>query len=205
MTITFQPPPQLPSPADLAQARRRQELLCTELPRVRAAALAWRNGLAGLLAGLVGFGLVKGRSNLSDLSHPWAVTVGMLLLASLTAGVLGALWLMTAAHGLPRIVGSQLASRGAADHEEAVLSASRLSKGIRATLICTATLVAAVAVTWYGPTAAAPGIHVTTPTGVLCGSAVVNGPQGTILTTAHGDVQLPLSEIATAMAGPPCS
>ncbi len=52
--------------------------------------LAWRNGLAALLAGLIGFGLTKGRSDITQLGSLYAAIVGCLLVASLTAGAASA-------------------------------------------------------------------------------------------------------------------
>ena len=45
-----------------------QRMLRDELTVVRAAATAWRNGLAGLLAAMLGFSLVKGRSDIGTLA-----------------------------------------------------------------------------------------------------------------------------------------
>jgi hypothetical protein len=81
-----------------------QRLQRDALPRVRAAAVAWRNGLAGLLAGLLGFSLVKGRSDVSQLAWPWNVAVGVLLLAALMIGGYGATRLLWAAHGRPDLL-----------------------------------------------------------------------------------------------------
>jgi hypothetical protein len=68
---------------------------------VRAAALAWRNGLAALLAGIIGFSLVRGRSDIGGLADPYGVVVGALLLGALVIGIVAALYLLrapTAAH-----------------------------------------------------------------------------------------------------------
>ncbi|MEU9780344.1 hypothetical protein AB0H92_05050 [Streptomyces phaeochromogenes] len=75
--------------------------LAQELGRVREVAVAWRNGLGAILAGLDGFGLIKGRSDVGQAAPQWAVTAGLLLLAALVAGGLGALNLLRAAHGRP--------------------------------------------------------------------------------------------------------
>ncbi|MGW1963693.1 hypothetical protein ACWCPD_26100 [Streptomyces sp. NPDC001935] len=193
------------TPADLHRAQYRQHLLRTELPRVRTAALAWRNGLAALLAGLIGFGLVKGRSDVSDLDERWAAAVGVLLLAALVLGASAAVWLMSAAHGLPEVVAVDgLPSRTAAEHAEAVRSAKRLRRGIGATFCCAAALVAAVGATWYGPPAAAPGVHVTTPKGVLCGSSLRVGPHGPVLTAPDGKSERRVRTPATVRVGKPC-
>ncbi|MFE2532113.1 hypothetical protein [Streptomyces sp. NPDC059371] len=205
MTIGFRASNRQVTPADLHRARHRQHVLRTELPRVRAAALAWRNGLAALLAGLVGFGLVKGRSDVSGLDEHWAAAVGALLLTALLLGASAAVWLMSAAHGLPEVVAVDgLHSRTAADHAEAVRSAKRLRRGIGATFCCAAALVAAVGATWYGPAAASPGVRVITPKGVLCGSSLRVGAHGPVLTAPDGKSERAVRIPATVRVGEPC-
>lgn len=205
MTYQFHAPTREATPADLQRARQREELIRTELPRVRAAALAWRNGLAALLTGLVGFGLIKGRSDVSSLTHSFAIAVGVVLLAALIAGAAGAWWLMSAAHGLPSITATtRLGSRIAADHQEAARSALALRRGIAATLGCAALLVASVGATWYGPGEDAM-VEVSTPSGVQCGSLLKLDPNDAVLTTDHGPVTYQRTEPATVQIGrPPC-
>ncbi|MFD8743443.1 hypothetical protein ACFV01_10335, partial [Streptomyces sp. NPDC059616] len=94
------------TPADRLAARHHRALLRRELPRVRESALAWRNGLAALLAGLVGFGLLRGRSDIGSLAAPYAVTVGLVLLLALLCGGAGGLSLLRAAHGRPGCAGA---------------------------------------------------------------------------------------------------
>ncbi|GAA2680192.1 hypothetical protein [Nonomuraea recticatena] len=169
-----------------------QRLLRDELPRVRAAATAWRNGLAGLLAGLLGFSLIKGRSDVSRLAPPWDVVVGGLLLAALLAGAFGAFMLLWAAHGRPAAVERRKLKAGD-DHDEAMRARRALDRGIVLTLLCTALLVAAVGVTWYGPAKDAPRLQVTTPDGDVCGS-IVRMARGTLtLKTAGGETGVELA------------
>jgi hypothetical protein len=151
--MTYQLRPAEPATeADLRAAQERGRLLAAELPRVREAATAWRNSLGGLLVALVGFSLIKGRSDVSQLAGSWAAAVGILLLASLIAGAAGALLLVRAANGRPSVVPIHEAlSRSTADHVEAVAAANALRRGIALTLCCAALLVAAVGATWYGP------------------------------------------------------
>lgn len=199
MRVRLQVPSQgQPSRADLYRARQREELLRSELSRVREAALAWRNGLAALLAGLIGFGLVKGRSDVTGLRQSFAVTVGVLLLASLIIGTLGALWLMSAAHGLPVIVSRQHADIDD-DHAHALRATAQLRRGIWATLGCAAVLVTAVGVTWYGPGEPATTLRVTTPhSGIECGSRLrLAEGQPAILDTGHGLLPLGLRDGVT--------
>jgi hypothetical protein len=147
--LTPAPPPDL---TQLRQAQARQALLSSELPRVRAAAGSWRNGLAGLLGALAGFGLVRGRDDVATLAAPWAGVAGALLLAALLAGALGAVALLRAAHGRPVVVRAQdVLPAVVADHEEALQAARALRLGIALVFACTLLFVAAVGLTWYCP------------------------------------------------------
>ncbi|MEU7802508.1 hypothetical protein AB0B10_24930 [Micromonospora arborensis] len=190
---------------DLRTAQERDQLLRTELPRVRQAATAWRNGLGALLAALIGFGLIKGRSDVSQLSPGWAVTVGVLLFAALLAGAVGALLLIRAAHGRPSVADvERIPPNQAGDHIEALVSADALRRGIALTLGCTLLLVAAVGTTWYGPERRKPALRVTGPTGTICG-LVVRLNQGTlVLKTDAGEVSVNLSSAAAIAAVENC-
>jgi|HubBroStandDraft_1064217.scaffolds.fasta_scaffold297823_1 hypothetical protein len=145
-------PGKTPSIEELRVAQVRYALLVTELSRVRDAAIAWRNGLAGLLAAIVSFSLIKGRADVNLLRSPWSVVAGGLLLASLIAGGYGALLLLRAAHGYPRITKSSAIEPAViGDHIEALAAARALRVGIVLVYCCAILLVCAVGVTWYGP------------------------------------------------------
>lgn len=185
------------TPSDREEARERIRLLSTELPRVRAAATAWRNGLAGLLTALAGFSLIKGQSDISQLGASWAILVGAALLAAYLAGAVGAYLLIRAANGRPATVrASGLLSRAVADHEEALAAASALRTGIRLTLACSALLVAAVGLTWYGP-AHVPELQVTTPAGTQCGSLLQLSAGKLIISTTTGTQTLDQAQPST--------
>ncbi|MFC0504575.1 hypothetical protein [Micromonospora costi] len=170
-------------PATVADLRRAQELaglLRGELTRVRAAALSWRNGLGGLLAALVGFSLIRGRSDVTALAPGWGGLVGVLLLAAVAAGVAGALALLRAAHGPLTVTPvAALPPAPLGDHREAVAAARALRTGVRLVLVCTALLVAAVGVTWYAPGRAAAGAAASS-------APTVAGPTGAGPTAAAG-------------------
>lgn len=110
MSLNVRPGPPA-DPADRLDARKMQQLVKNELPRVREAALAWRNGVGVLPAGLVGFGLVKGRSDVSQLASPYDAVVGGIMLLSLLAGTGAVLLLLRAAHGRPASVTLRETSR----------------------------------------------------------------------------------------------
>jgi hypothetical protein len=184
--MTYQLRPAEPATeADLRAAQERARLLAAELPRVRDAATAWRNSLGGLLVALVGFSLIKGRSDVSQLAQSWAAAVGILLLAALIAGAAGAILLIRAANGRPSVMPIHEAlSRNAADHVEAVAAANALRRGIALTLCCAALLVAAVGTTWYGPGRDQPVSRISTRSETAYGS-LMRADQGHVALRAQ--------------------
>ncbi|MFE8911883.1 hypothetical protein [Streptomyces globisporus] len=181
-------------------------LLQSELDRVRSSATAWRNGLGALLVGLIGFGLIKGRSDISGLTPSAAALVGVLLLSALLVGAAGAWMLLRAAHGRPAVVAfAELPPEPVHQHQEALTSARLLRRGIVATLAFTALLVAGLAVTWYGPEKAAPALQVDQRDGVsLCGT-VVRARAGTlVLKTPSGERTVRLDETVGLRPVPSC-
>jgi hypothetical protein len=183
-------------PASLTDRRSAEitnRLLRDELTRVRAAGLAWRNGLAGLLVGLLGFSLIRGRSDVTQLAAPWNVVVGAVLLAAFLAGAAGALRLLWAAHGRPTAMERRMSrTRQAADHAEAVAGVAALRSGIVLSLACAALLVTAVGITWYGPGRSQPALQVTTPTGTVCGTIVGTDAGVVTLNTDSGETKVDL-------------
>lgn len=200
------------SPADRLAARHHRALLRRELPRVRESALAWRNGLAALLTGLVGFGLLRGRSDIGSLAAPYAAGVGAMLLLALLCGGAGGLSLLRAAHGRPAAPrpspGSDDvpgADSAAADHTEALRAAQALGRGVPLTLCCAALLTAAVAVTWYGPPKDGPRVSVTTPDGTVCGEPLHTRGGRMTLRTRTGRITADLTRATTVHAVMSCA
>jgi hypothetical protein len=174
------------TPDDLRAAQERDRLLSTELPRVRAAAVAWRNGLAGLLTALAGFSLIKGHSDISKLAETWAIGAGIALLVAFLAGAAGALLLIRAANGRPAIARvRRLLTRAAADHEEALAASTALRTGT------------AVGLTWYGPSRTDGLLRVTTPAGTQCGSLLQFSQGKLIIDTAAGAIVLDQTQPST--------
>ncbi|MDK0520683.1 hypothetical protein [Streptomyces sp. ML-6] len=196
------------TPADRLAARHHRALLRRELSRVRESALAWRNGLAALLAGLVGFGLLRGRSDIGSLAAPYAAAVGAVLLLALLCGAAGGLSLLRAAHGRPAAPGGTDALRldhVAADHTEALRAARALARGVPLTLCCAALLTAAVGITWYGPPKEGPRVSVTTPDGTVCGEPLRTAGGRMTLRTDAGRVTADLGRATAVRAVTSCA
>ncbi|MGW1215286.1 hypothetical protein ACWD5F_37230 [Streptomyces sp. NPDC002499] len=191
--------------ADLYHAQERRQLLTTELQRVRETAAAWRNGLGGLLVGLVGFSLIKGRSDVGQLAGDWAIAVGCVLLLALATGGLGAFRLIRAAHGRPALTEVRdLAPGPLAEHTEALDSVRSLASGVRLAATCALLLVAAVGMTWYGPEKESPSLEITTPSGPICGTTVRVAAGRLVLKTSGGEVTVDLTKVTTLKAVTAC-
>lgn len=179
--------------ADRFAAAQLQDAVRNELSRVRAAALAWRNGAAALLAGLIGFGLIKGRTDIGELAEPFDVIVGGLLGVALLAAAAAALLLLRAAHGRPSMTsfaGVGPAEQLGLDHAETQTSARAMLAGLWLGFACTVLLAAGVGITWYGPAQDGPRISISTPGGVRCGE-VVRLRAGTLtLKTKDGETDI---------------
>lgn len=197
MTIRIEPGPPA-QPRDRAAAIEYHRVVSDELPRVRAAALAWRNGVAGLLAGLLGFSLVRGRSDVTALAQPYAAIVGVLLLLALVLGGLAAFLLLRAAHGRPAAVALRQSDGSGSsviglDHAETLAAVRALRNGLSLALVAAGLLCAAVALTWYGPvTSSDPRLDLLLPGGAVCGTVVEVSRGSLTIDTEHGRVQVPL-------------
>ena len=184
-------------------ARARLELLTNELPRVRAAATGWRNGIAALLAGLIGFGLIKGRSDVGELAAPYDWIVGLLLLGALTAGGVAAVLLMRAMHGRPAaaamrdVVDGVSGDPGLQSRLAEGRAASRaLTHGVVLSFGSAAVLCAAVGLTWYGPAKDGPRIlfRLTNAT-TVCGTIISTDSGTAMVETWAGQVAIDLTQL----------
>jgi hypothetical protein len=179
----------------LHRAQDRQQLLSTQLHRIRANALAWRNGLGAVLAALIGFSLIKGRSDITQLDPRWAVLAGLALVAAFTVGAMAALSLLRAAHGRPWLSKvDELLPGVLGDHQETVAAGRALLRGVVLALVCTVLLVIAVALTWYGPPREGPMLEVRTAEGTFCGTAIRTDAGVLSLRTGAGEVRVDLGE-----------
>jgi hypothetical protein len=145
-------PPSTPQSRLLAEEKRQQ--IPDELARVRAQAEQWRNGLAGITALFTAAGLFSGQRTVAALAMEARVWAGCAVIASIVTAAIGLYLSMSAAFGIP-------ARRpGAAGMAQAVIGELRLLRrtvrALHGAMVCAfislALMLAALAVTWYGPT-----------------------------------------------------
>ena len=185
---------------DRSKARAERILLVGELDRIRVRALAWRNGLGALLAGLIGFSLIKGRSDVTELRPSFAVWVGVLLLLALLVGGVAAVLIIRAAHGRPfarslRKLGGGGDPIDAARWAEIHGSERALWYGVLLSFSCVVLLVGAVGLTWYGPPKDKPRLEIRLIGGTrYCGEVVAVAGGRLTLKTTLGQVAVDLTQ-----------
>lgn len=90
-----------------------------------------------LVAGLIGFGLIKGTTDISELAPVAAAIVGILLLMALLVGAVGSWMLLRTAHGRISVVMIEKPPpTPVLEHQEAVTAARLLQRGTACTLGC---------------------------------------------------------------------
>jgi hypothetical protein len=162
---------------------------------------------------LIGFGLIKGRSDVTQLTSAYAAVVGLLLLIALITGTAAAVLIMRAAHGRPYATSlRKLSTSPAADLAEASrraetdASARALNRGVILCFACTTFLTAAVALTWYGPAKEQPRIEAHLLSGARrCGEVVAVSEGRLTLKTAQGQITVDLTEVIGLTAVDSCA
>ncbi len=200
MRIAPGPPAQ---PQNRAEAVQQQRALQGELTRARALADSWRKGVAGLLVGIVGFGLIRGRTEIDKLADGYAEAVGWVLASSLITGAIAAAMILRAAHGLPIAVPTRAIRRRdgrltkqVTEHDEAMLTLEALRHGLYIAAFATTALLVAVGLTWYGPDKANPQVSITERSGASwCGVAEQVSDGSLRLKTSSNPVTIDLTKV----------
>ncbi|MFG1820832.1 hypothetical protein ACGFIF_44250 [Kribbella sp. NPDC049174] len=186
-----------------------------ELGRARALADSWRKGVAGLLLGVVGFSLIRGRSDISTLAPGFAAAAGISLATAVIAGTVAAFLILRAAHGVPDavpVLGVLRAGRAASanaeprtEHDEAMMTVSALRGGLIWAAVTMLGLLIAVGLTWYGPSKSSPSVVVTERSGaVWCGKVDQVTRREIALKTDSGRISLDPGETAMLSAVDEC-
>jgi len=150
---------------------------------------SWRKGLAGLLVAVLGFTLIRGRSDLGQLVTGWAVAVAVLLALVIAVGGFAAYQILGAASGWPKPIPAITGRRSDGSvasapttHDLAMKSLAALRQGMVAAALAVLLLLAAIATTWFGPAKESARLQVIDGSGaVLCGK---------VKETDHGKVTL---------------
>lgn len=152
------------------------------MPRVRQAAHDWRNGAGALVAGILSFSLIKGKSDLAEVAEGWAVFAGALLALSLLLGLSASFLILRASHGLPLFISVDNAQTSEVrEYLEAIRSTGYLRLGIKVLTASLFSLAFSVAVVWYAPEREQDKLVLATPAGSVC---------GTILMSAEGSITI---------------
>lgn len=153
-------PPRDPNPSasEIGDRARLAEEVRGSLEKVRKTAENWRTGVAGLLTLVTATLLFKGQTTITAY-EPWVrYTLGMLALLAVGVAI-ASLWLfLLAAYGRIRAVSTQsILQEGGVDVRNVHLATTALDDlwwAQRLAVGSAALLAAAIALSWYGPTAA---------------------------------------------------
>lgn len=153
-------PPHDPNPnaSEIGDRARLAEEVRGSLERVRTTAENWRTGVAGLVTLVTATLLFEGQNTITAY-EPW-VRYALGVLALLAVGLaIASLWLfLSAAYGRIRVVSAQsILLEGGVDVRNVHLATTALDDlwwAQRLAIGSAALLAAAIALSWYGPTAA---------------------------------------------------
>lgn len=195
-----------PTPADQVQATERLKGTEEALEQFRGTAGLWAKGLGAMLAALVGFSLIKGRSDIGELDLRWALTVGGVLLLSGVAGAVAAFNLMSAqGNPWPR---ANLSVRQQAVERNRISELLRAHKSLRWGIVfaytCMGLLLFAVGLTWYGPPNEGPRVVVHVGTQSWCGAPGRVAGNVLALDTGTGRVSIDLRRLTAIQAVARC-
>ncbi|MFP8885690.1 hypothetical protein [Streptomyces mangrovi] len=199
--MRFRPrlPAEPPSAADLAERARFQELVRASLPGVRAAAEAWRNGLAAFVTLLSTAIVLKGRTTTAELPFGWRVAVTALIGSGLALSVAG-LWHALAAQAGTRPLAVTLADihrdHGSVDGFEvatAIRVARRLTLARRTVALALLFLFLGTVLTWWAPGARPASVRVKYNTETVCGD---------LLSATGGELRISVPESASPLRIP---
>jgi hypothetical protein len=162
--VRLEPPVGLPETVAGDDDAAWDALVQTQLADVRKSAENWRTGLAGILALVTGFTLIKGPTDVSSLESWASYVVGVLLLLALACAAFGAWQSLGAAYGSPGTLTRQdyRAAGGATgfDLKRATDAARKLRDAKLATIGALFLLCGAIGLTWYGPRPASVTVRV---------------------------------------------
>jgi len=169
----------------------RDRLQSAELALTRERAANWSKGMGALLVAALAFSLIKGRDDLTQLDPGWAKGVGACLAGAVMLAALAAYQLFRASYGPLKPLTPEVTN-----HEEATATMHALIRGLVATALAFLGLLAAVALTWYGPDAEGPKMVVTDQYGtVWCGRPIQTGAGDLILEVKGQQIEFDLGKV----------
>jgi hypothetical protein len=192
-----------PTPDNLQDKARWEQLSSQSLTTTQAAAEKWRTGLAAFVTLATGGLLLKGPEAASGVPTSWRIALTILALGGLLAAIAG-LWLaLRATAGTPaKLSLAEVVARYGGVRQFEVAAALAASRQLRlARLVIAASLllfVAAIGTWWWAPPKPAQPpalINITTPAGAICGTLIDAGDRAFTVQQANtsGQIRIPFS------------
>jgi hypothetical protein len=185
-----------------------------ELEGTRKTAEAWRNGLAGLIAVVTGFGLIKGKESIDDFDDTWKILIAVVFILAVAFAAIAAWYGLSAANGQPkrRSVDELLAAGGlpVLKSQLAADAVEDLKNAQKASAVAMILFVAGIGFTWFGteaPDPTPPKIRVTAAAGTpLCGTSQgVHAGRLRVKTKGGNDQEVALADVRAIEVDADCS
>ena len=206
-----------PTARDVLDEQQSAKAARSGLERVRKTAQNWRLGMSGLVTLTTGTLLFKGRSTIQDYNEIAKWALGILVMASLAAGVVSVLRFLKASYGEPRVVrAADIADAGGFDAYNLSLAQEALNdlRGARRWAIGSLILLAlSIACSWYAPAPAknpTAFVRVTYASGdaqlVKCGTLKTVDVEGIQLQAAgeRSTSNIPISQLVSVVIVSEC-
>jgi hypothetical protein len=179
--------PDQPTVVDLKWAKRLESITFDALPNTRAAAVKWASTITAVTGVFGIFALVKGRSDITALTHGWELIVAGLFLVAVLCLLRSIVLAALAAEGTPTFDAVDTTNiRGKYSHATTVAAFQLVGSRVLAVLAMLL-VTAAVGIVWFGPNSAAPALsYVSTSDGTLMCGALSVGVDGKLNLKQNG-------------------
>ena len=194
-----------PTQADIDEARRLSEFATDTLPRIRAAAEKWRNGLgvSAILAGALGY-FVSRADSISSMSDGTRIWLGVAFSLLVAGTVISLVCSLRASIGWPsRLIPTRTDSLRAWEAKEVKRSTYLMTVSVWSAAV--GIVAAGVSLSIIVFATSSPAIQVTMDDGrVICGSTVEDSGPFVVLTTSHVGISLSREKVASITAVASC-
>jgi hypothetical protein len=179
--------PETPAVVDLKWAKRLESITFDALSNTRAAAVKWASTITAVTGVFGIFALVKGRSDITALTHGWELVVAGLFLVAVLCLLRSIVLAALAAEGTPTFESVDTTNiRRKYSHATAVAAFQLVGSRVLA-VVAMLLVTAAVGIVWFAPSASAPALsYVSTSDGTLMCGALSVGVDGKLNLKQNG-------------------
>jgi hypothetical protein len=155
--VILKVPTVAPTPEDLRWKKRVEDATYNALPNIRAASEKWAATISAVTGVFAIFALVKGRDDITKLSHGWEIAVASILAGATLLAVRAILLAAVAAQGTPARLRIDVSSVRELYERAARAAADELRYSRILTVLATLLVATAIGLAWFAPEPAEGG------------------------------------------------